>query len=57
MAKFRRFDSRNKKKGKNKTYSQDEKDLRIRKVEVKRKSKINYESWKYYDYIDITEEI
>ena len=57
MAKFRRFDSRNKKKGKNKTYSQDEKDLRIRKVEVKRKSKINYESWKDYDYIDPTEEI
>ena len=57
MAKFGRFDSRNKKKGKNKTYSQDEKDLRIRKLEVKRKLKIKPTSWKSYDYIDRTEEI
>lgn len=57
MAKFGRFDSRNKKKGKNKTYSRDEKDLRIRKVEAKRKLKIKPTSWKSYDYIDPTEEI
>jgi hypothetical protein len=57
MAKFGRFDSRNKKKGKNKVYSRDEKDLRIRKVEAKRKLKIKPTSWKSYDYIDPTEEI
>jgi hypothetical protein len=59
MAKFGRFDSRNKKKGKNKVYSRDEKDLRIKRVETKRKTKINQTLVNKinYDYIDPTEEI
>lgn len=56
MAKFARFDSRNKKKGKNKHYSRDIKDLRIKRVENKRKIKINQNRINY-DYIDRTEEI
>jgi hypothetical protein len=59
MAKFGRFDARNKKKGKNKVYSRDEKDLRIKRVEQKRKTKINQTLVNKinYDYIDPTEEI
>lgn len=59
MAKFGRFDARNKKKGKNKSYSRDEKDLRIKRVEPKRKPKINQALVNKisYEYIDPTEEI
>lgn len=57
MAKFARFDSRNKKKGKNKNYSRDIKDLRIKRVENKKKIKINQNRIDNYDYIDRTEEI
>lgn len=59
MAKFGRFDARNKKKGKNKVYSRDEKDLRIKRVETKRKTKINQTLVNRisYEYIDPSEEI
>ena len=36
MAKFTRFDSRNKKKGKHKSYSREEKDFRIKNPEIKK---------------------
>lgn len=58
MAKFGRFDARNKKKGKHKNFSREEKDFRIRKVETKRKPRITNTVLKNYnDYIDTSEEI
>ena len=59
MAKFTRFDSRNKKKGKHKSYSREEKDFRIKNPEIKRKTKIDVNTLRArnYEYIDTTEEI
>jgi uncharacterized protein YtpQ (UPF0354 family) len=59
MAKFTRFDSRNKKKGKHKSYSREEKDFRIKNPEMKRKIKIDVNALRkrYHEYIDPTEDI
>lgn len=57
MAKFSRFDARNKKKGKHKEFSRGEKEFRIKRIDNKRKIKLKPELVKNYEYIDPTEEI
>jgi hypothetical protein len=58
MAKFTRFDSRNKKKGKHKSYSREEKDFRIKHVDTKRRIKIGIQDVKDYEqYTDSSEKI
>jgi hypothetical protein len=59
MAKFTRFDPKNKKKGKHKFSSKEHEGPRIKKAEVKRKVKINFDKYMVddYDYIDRTEDI
>lgn len=57
MAKFARFDARNKKKGKHKEFSRGDKEFRIKRIDNKRKIKLKPELVKNYEYIDPTEEI
>jgi len=59
MAKFSRFDPKNKKKHKHKFNSKDREDPRIKSTEIKRKVKVNFDKLMVndYDYIDRTEDI
>jgi len=60
MAKFTRFDPKNKKKGKHKFNSKEREGPRLKRVEdSKRKVKVNFDKYTVndYDYIDSTEEI
>jgi len=59
MAKFTRFDPKNKKKGKHKFNSKEREVPRLKRVEAKRKVKIDFDKYleKNYEYIDPTEEI
>ena len=58
MAKFSRFDPKNKKKGKNKYNSKENEGPRIKHPGLKRKVKVNFDKYMVYDndYIDPTEE-
>ena len=58
MAKFSRFDPKNKKKGKNKINSKEREGPRIKRADNKRKVKINFDKYTVNDndYIDPTEE-
>jgi hypothetical protein len=58
MAKFSRFDPKNKKKHKHKFNSKDHEGSRIKSTETKRKVKSNFNKLMVndYDYIDRTEE-
>jgi hypothetical protein len=59
MAKFSRFDPKNKKKHKHKFNSKDHEGPRIKSTETKRKVKVNFDKFMVddYDYIDRTEDI
>ena len=58
MAKFTRFDPKNKKKGKHKFNSKEREGPRLKRVEDS-KRKVRYDKYTVndYDYIDSTEEI
>lgn len=58
MAKFTRFDPKNKKKNKHKFNSKDYEGPRLKKTESKRKIKISLDKYTVndYDYINLPEE-
>lgn len=58
MAKFSRFDPKNKKKGKHKFNSKEHDGPRIKRAEVKEKVKLRFDRYRVNpnDYIDTSEE-